>query len=225
MSSLLQLRRALRRRKIGLLHVYVGLIFIVLAFPLVVLVVFSFAKSGDMRFPITGLSLRWYRDAFSDPTVLSGIVTSLEVAAAVGLVVTCIGTPAAMLLSRTRFRGAGAITALVLAPAALPGIVIGVSLLNLFGDLKLTLSLFTVSVGQIVYCIPFFYLIVNARLRNFDRQLEEAAMDLGAGPLQRFRRVIAPLTAPAILGATLVVLALSWDEFQITFLSGPAPAG
>lgn len=219
MNALQQLRRVLRRRKIGLLHVYVAVMFVILFFPLVVLVLFSFAKGGDMRFPISGFSLHWYRVVFADSSVLQGIVTSLEVAVVTGIIVTAVGTPAAALLSRSRFRGSGALTALVLAPAALPGLVIGVSLLNLFGDLRMTLSLFTVTVGQIVYCIPFFYLIVNARLRNFDRQLEEAAMDLGAGPLQRFRRVIAPLTAPAIFGAALVVLALSWDEFQITFFT------
>jgi spermidine/putrescine transport system permease protein len=122
-------------------------------------------------------------------------------------------------LSRHRFKGAGLVTALILIPAALPGLVIGVALLNLFGDIHTTLSLETVTVGQIVYCIPFFYLIMSARLRRFDRTLEDVATDLGAGPLQRFRRVTAPLTAPAILGAALVVLALSWDEFQITFFT------
>lgn len=212
-------RRFCRRRGFGMLHVYVALMFIVLFFPVVILVLFSFAKTGDMRFPITGLSLRWYREVLSDPTVLSGIVASLKVAFFTGLVVTCVGTPAVTLLSRRRFRGAGLVTGLILAPAALPGIVIGVALLNGFGDIRVTLSLITVTVGQIVYCLPYFYLILNARLRHFDPNLEEAAMDLGAGPLQRFRKVIAPLVAPAILGAALVVLALSWDEFQITFFT------
>ena len=208
-----------RRRRIGLLHIYVAFMFLILFFPLLVLVLFSFAKNGDLRFPITGLTLSWYRIVFSDSSVLSGIRASLAVAVAVGLVVTCIGTPAVTLLSRHRFKGAGLVTALILIPAALPGLVIGVALLNLFGDIHTTLSLETVTVGQIVYCIPFFYLIMSARLRRFDRTLEDVATDLGAGPLQRFRRVTAPLTAPAILGAALVVLALSWDEFQITFFT------
>jgi spermidine/putrescine transport system permease protein len=212
-------RRFCRRRGFGTLHLYVGLMFLILFFPVAVLILFSFANSGDMRFPLTGLSLRWYREVFSDSSVLSGIVASLEVAFFTGLIVTCIGTPAVTFLSRHRFRGSGLVTAMILAPAALPGIVIGVALLNGFGDIRYTLSLVTVTVGQIVYCLPYFYLILNARLKHFDPSLEEAAMDLGAGPFQRFRRVIAPLVAPAILGATLVVLALSWDEFQITFFT------
>ena len=178
----------MRRRRIGVLEVYVAIIFAVLFFPLVVLVVFSFAKSGDLRFPITGLTLSWYREVFSDSSVLEGILNSLEVGVFAALIVTCIVTPAVLLLNRSRVRWAGAVTALIIAPATLPGIVVGVSLLNLFGDLRMTLSLVTVTVGHIIYCIPFFYLILNARLRHFDRHLEEAAMDLGAGPFQRFRR-------------------------------------
>lgn len=209
----------MRRRRIGVLELYVGAMFIVLFFPLAVLVLFSFVKSGDMRFPITAFTLSWYREVFSDSSVVDGILNSLEVGVFAGLVVTCVVTPAVLVLSRTRRRWAGAVATIMIAPAALPGIVIGVSLLNLFGDLRITLSLVTVTVGHIIYCIPFFYLILNARLRNFDRHLEEAAMDLGAGPWQRFRRVVLPLTAPAILGASLVVLALSWDEFQISFFT------
>jgi spermidine/putrescine transport system permease protein len=209
----------LRRRRIGVLEVYVAVMFAVLFFPLVVLVLFSFVKSGDLRFPITGLTLSWYREVFDDSSVTDGILNSLEVGIFAALIVTCVVTPAVLLLTRTRVQWAAAVTALVIAPITLPGIVLGVSLLNLFGDLRLTLSLVTVTVGHIVYCIPFFYLILNARLRNFDRRLEEAAMDLGAGPFQRFRRVVLPLTAPAIVGAAMVVLALSWDEFQITFFT------
>jgi spermidine/putrescine transport system permease protein len=209
----------LRRRRIGVLEVYVAAMFAILFFPLVVLVLFSFVKSGDLRFPITGLTLSWYREVFADSSVTDGILNSLEVGIFAALIVTCVVTPAVLLLTRTRVRWAAAVTALVIAPITLPGIVLGVSLLNLFGDLRLTLSLVTVTVGHIVYCIPFFYLILNARLRNFDRRLEEAAMDLGAGPFQRFRRVVLPLTAPAIVGAAMVVLALSWDEFQITFFT------
>ena len=220
MSTRIRLaRRALRRRGIGVLHLYVALVFFLLFAPLGVLVLFSFASSGDMRFPITGLTLHWYRAVFADSSVLSGILTSLEVAIATGLIVTLVATPAAIVLNRRRFRGSGLLSGLILAPAALPGIVIGVALLNYFGDTGLTLSRLTVTVGQVVYCLPFFYLIVSARLRHFDPLLEEAATDLGAGPWQRFRRVIAPLTAPVILGAALVVLALSWDEFQITFFT------
>lgn len=209
----------MRRRRIGVLEVYVAVMFAILFFPLVVLVLFSFVKSGDLRFPITGLTLSWYREVFDDSSVTDGILNSLEVGIFAALIVTCVVTPAVLLLTRTRVRWAAAVTALVIAPITLPGIVLGVSLLNLFGDLRLTLSLVTVTVGHIVYCIPFFYLILNARLRHFDRRLEEAAMDLGAGPFQRFRRVVLPLTAPAIVGAAMVVLALSWDEFQITFFT------
>jgi spermidine/putrescine transport system permease protein len=214
-----RLRRRLRRRGIGVLHVYVTLLLLFLFLPLAVLIVFSFSASGQLRFPITGLSLRWYREVFATSAVTSGIMASLGVAAVTGAIVTAVGTLAAVVVQRYPFRGAGVVTGMILAPAALPGLVIGIALLNFFGDLHLTLSLLTVTVGHVIYTLPYFYLVLSARLRRFDPMLEEAATDLGAGPVQRFRRVTAPLIAPAIVAAAFVVLALSWDEFQITFFT------
>jgi spermidine/putrescine transport system permease protein len=214
-----RLRRRLRRRGIGVLHVYVALLLLFLFLPLAVLIVFSFSASGQLRFPITGLSLRWYREVFTTSAVTSGIMASLGVAAVTGAIVMAVGTLAAVIVQRYPFRGAGVVTGMILAPAALPGLVIGIALLNFFGDLHLTLSLLTVTVGHVIYTLPYFYLVLSARLRRFDPMLEEAATDLGAGPVQRFRRVTAPLIAPAIVASAFVVLALSWDEFQITFFT------
>jgi spermidine/putrescine transport system permease protein len=209
----------LRRRGFGLLHLYVGLLLIFLFLPLAVLILFSFSSSGQLRFPITGLSLRWYREVFASSTVIDGIVASLGVAAVTGAVVAAIGTLAATVVNRYPFRGASVVSGVILAPAALPGLVIGIALLNFFGDVHVTLSLLTVTVGHVIYTLPYFYLVLSARLRKFDPMLEEAATDMGAGPFQRFRKVTAPLIAPAILASAFVVLALSWDEFQITFFT------
>jgi spermidine/putrescine transport system permease protein len=218
-NTVTRLRRRLRRRGISLLHLYVGLLLIFLFLPLAVLIVFSFSSSGQLRFPITGLSLRWYQEVFGNSTVLDGILASLGVAAVTGTVVATIGTLAAMVVNRYPFRGASVVSGMILAPAALPGLVIGIALLNFFGDLHVTLSLMTVTVGHVIYTLPYFYLVLSARLRKFDPMLEEAATDMGAGPLQRFRMVTAPLIAPAIIASAFVVLALSWDEFQITFFT------
>jgi spermidine/putrescine transport system permease protein len=212
-------RRRLRRRGIGLLHVYVAMLLLFLFLPLAVLILFSFSASGQLRFPITGLSLRWYQEAFGNSSVVSGIVASLEVAVATGIIVTLVGTLAATIVNRHRFRGAGVVTSLMLAPAALPGLVIGVALLNFYGDLHLTLSLATVVVGHVIYTLPYFYLVLSARLKRFDPMLEEAAADMGASGWQRFRRVVAPLISPAVIASAFVVLALSWDEFQVTFFT------
>jgi spermidine/putrescine transport system permease protein len=212
-------RRRLRRRGIGLLHGYVAVLLVFLFLPLAVLILFSFSATGRLRFPITGLSLRWYQEAFGNSSVVSGIFASLEVAAVTGVIVAVVGTLAATIVARHRFRGAGVVTALMLAPAALPGLVIGVSLLNLYGDLHLTLSLATVVVGHVIYTLPYFYLVLSARLRRFDPMLEEAAADMGANGWQRFRRVVAPLISPAVIASAFVVLALSWDEFQVTFFT------
>jgi spermidine/putrescine transport system permease protein len=218
-TALRRLRRRLRRRGIGLLHVYVGLLLLFLFLPLAVLVLFSFSASGQLRFPITGLALRWYQEVFSNSGVIDGILASLGVAAVTGAIVATVGTLAAVAVNRYRFRGSAVVAGMILAPAALPGLVIGIALLNFFGDIHLTLSLLTVMIGHVIYTLPYFYLVLSARLRRFDPMLEEVATDMGAGPLQRFRRVTAPLIAPAIVASAFVVLALSWDEFQITFFT------
>src|SRR5262249_48296064 len=162
-----------------------GLLLIFLFLPLAVLILFSFSASGQLRFPITGLSLRWYHEVFANAAVIDGIWASLGVAAVTGAVVALIGTMAAMVVHRYPFRGASVVSGVILAPAALPGLVIGIALLNFFGDLHLTLSLLTVTVGHVIYTLPYFYLVLSARLRKFDPMLEEAATDMGAGPVQR----------------------------------------
>jgi len=181
-----RLRRRLRRRGFGLLHVYVGLLLLFLFLPLAVLILFSFSASGQLRFPITGVSLRWYREVFANSAVIDGILASLGVAAVTGAVVATVGTLAAVVVNRYRFRGSAVVTAIILAPAALPGLVIGIALLNFFGDLHLTLSLLTVTIGHVIYTLPFFYLVLSARLRKFDPALEEVATDMGAGPVAAF---------------------------------------
>ena len=105
---------------------------------------------------------------FGSSTVIDGILASLGVAAVTGAVVATIGTLAAVVVNRYRFRGAALVTAVILAPAALPGLVIGIALLNFFGDLHITLSLLTVTSGHVIYTLPFFYLVLSARLRQFD---------------------------------------------------------
>src|SRR5260370_39452503 len=147
-TALRRLRRRLRRRGIGLLHVYVGLLLLFLFLPLAVLVLFSFSASGQLRFPITGLALRWYQEVFSNSGVIDGILASLGVAAVTGAVVAPVRTLAAVAVNRYRFRGSALVAGVILAPAALPGLGIGIALPDFFRDLHVPLSLLTVSIGH-----------------------------------------------------------------------------
>jgi len=99
----------------------------------------------------------------------------------------------------------------------LPGLLLGLSLLSFFIFLSIKLSLGTVVIGHLVYTLPYFVLVATARLERFDRMLEEAAQDLGCTPWQTFWKVDFPIIAPSIIGAAVIVFALSFDEFLITF--------
>jgi spermidine/putrescine transport system permease protein len=207
------------RPRITLLGVYMTGMFIFLFAPLVFVVLFSFNSGSALTFPIRGLSLRWYREIFADSEVTGAMWNSVRVAISTAIVVTVVGTCTAIAMTRYRFRGQRAMGALVLIPAALPGLFIGISLVAMFSQLHIGLSLITVTIGHMLFTLPFFYLVAHARLAQFDPLLEESAEDLGANAWQRFRLVLLPMVAPALLGAALIVVALSWDEFLITFFT------
>jgi spermidine/putrescine transport system permease protein len=109
-----------------------------------------------------------------------------------------------------------------LLPIALPGLLLGVSLLSFFNWLHVQLSLWTVIVGHVLLTLPFVVLVMMSRLTGFDRSLEDAARDLGASAFDTFRHVTFPLIRPSVIGSALLVVALSLDEFIVTFFTiGP----
>jgi ABC-type spermidine/putrescine transport system permease subunit II len=202
----------------GLLSGYAVLIYFFLFAPIVLLVLFSFNANRYGTFPITGWTLTWYRQAFSDYQVQGAVDTTLKVAAQVTLVSTIVGTAAAFPLVRSRLPFREGIRILLILPIMIPGLLIGVSLLVLFtSTFHWTLSPETAVIGQAVYTTPFVILLVAARLQGFDTALERAAADLGANSFQRLRRVVLPLIFPAILAGALFAFTLSLDEFIITY--------
>jgi spermidine/putrescine transport system permease protein len=208
-----------RPRLVSGLALYTFLLFLFLFSPIFFVVLFSFNKTAGLTFPFHGFSLRWYRAVFSSPTYRDAIVASLQVAVITVVVVVIVGTLAGLALTRYAFRGSGAVRGLLLFPATLPGLFIGIALLSFFVQTQVTLSLWTVTLGHLVYVLPYFFLVVATRLQRFDYLLEEQARDLGAGPWTTFRRVTLPLIAPSLIAGALVVFSLSWDEVFITFFT------
>jgi ABC-type spermidine/putrescine transport system permease subunit II len=202
----------------GLLSTYALLIYVFLFFPIVLLVLFSFNANRYGTFPITGWTLTWYRQAFSDYQVHDAVSTTLKVALQVTLISTVVGTCAAFPLVRSRLPFREGIRIIFILPIMIPGLLIGVSLLVLFtGTFHWQLSPETAVIGQSVYTTPFVILLVAARLQGFDTALERAAADLGANAFQRLRRDVLPLIQPAIYAGALFAFTLSLDEFIITY--------
>lgn len=213
------MRAILYRRPVRIpwLLIYALVVVIYLFFPVFIIALFSFNDSPAVSFPIRGLSLRWYGEVFQSPIFLSALKNTLIVGVATTAICVAVGLLAALALTRYTFRLKSAVRAFFLIPLSLPGLFIGISLLSYYTSLNLRLSLATVVVGHLIYTLPYFFLVASTRLERFDRLLEEAAQDLGCTPWETFWKVNFPIIAPSIIGAALIVFALSFDEFMITF--------
>jgi spermidine/putrescine transport system permease protein len=204
-----------------LLSAYGAGFYAFLYLPMAVIVLFSFDASPVSAFPLRGWTLRWYREMWADAELLTALRNSLQVAIAATLGAVALGTAGAIGLDRCRFPGRDLLTRLILMPIVLPGIVTGISFLTFFSALRWPLSLWTVTVGHLAFCIPIVLTQVLARLRRFDRRMEEAAMDLYAGRLRALLRVTLPSLRTSILGGALLAFTLSMDEIVVTlFITG-----
>lgn len=206
-----------RRLKIPWFDIFSAGVFIFLFAPILIIILFSFNDSPRLSFPITGFSLRWYVDVLNSSVFRSAVKNTLIVGTATSLIAVTVGTLASLGLTRYRFRLRGVLSSLMMVPISLPALFLGIMLLAYFAVLNIRLSLLTVIIGHLIYTLPYFVLVATARLERFDIVLEEAAQDLGASSWQTFWRVTFPIIAPSVIGAGILVFALSFDEFLITF--------
>lgn len=190
--------------------------------PILLVVAFSFNASRLVTV-WGGFSLRWYEGLWGNEALRAALWTSLRVALLSASAATVLGTLAALALVRGgRFRGRVLFTGLVYVPLVLPEVVSGLSLLLLFVALGWERGVATVALAHTTLTLSFVTLVVQARLVGFDRSLEEAARDLGAGPLRVFVTVTLPLIAPAVAAGFLLALTLSLDDLVLaSFASGP----
>jgi spermidine/putrescine transport system permease protein len=219
----------LRRLGSQLLNVYAALGLVYLFLPIFVIVAFSFnAPKGRFNLVWQHFTLDNWKDPFAVPELVDAFVFSLKIAAIATAVAVAFGALVSLSLCRYRFRGSGAVNMLLVLPLTTPEIVLGASLGSLFilqvypQPVPQTLGQGTIIIAHVMFCVSFVALTVKARLRGFDWTLEEAAADLGAGPVRVFTKVTLPLMLPGILAAALLSFALSLDDFIITlFNSSP----
>jgi spermidine/putrescine transport system permease protein len=199
------------------LALYARAVFAFLYLPIIVLVVYSFNGQGVGGFPPRDLTLNWYRLLFQDDAIWSSVLNSVIVALASVAIALALGIPAGLALDRANFPGKGIFRRLVLLPLVLPGIITGLSLLMLFREANLKLSLISVILGHGTALISVTTTEVFAGLQKLDRAQEEASLDLGANYLQTFWRVTLPNLKLSIIGAALLIFTLSMDEIAVTF--------
>jgi spermidine/putrescine transport system permease protein len=189
--------------------------------PLLVIIFYSFNESKSAEF--TNFSLIWYRKLFfASNDLWAALLNSIIVAVSASTVATVLGTLAAIGMNWYKFRGKFFIQTISFLPMVLPEVIIGVSMLIFFSGIKMPLGLFTIFAAHTTFCLPFVYLLVAARLDQFDVSIIEAAHDLGASELQTLLRVIIPMLLPGILSGFMISVTMSLEDFVITFfVAGP----
>jgi len=192
-------------------------VFAFLYLPIAVLITYSFNGPGVGGFPPRDLTLDWYRTLFADGAIWQSVGNSLLVAAAAVGIALGLGIPAALALDRAHFPGKALFRRLVLLPLILPGIITGLSLLMLFNEAHIKLSLLTIILGHGTALISVATTEVFAGLQKLDRAQEEASLDLGATYWQTFLRVTLPNLKLSIIGAGLLIFTLSMDEIAVSF--------
>ena len=192
-------------------------VFAFLYLPIVTLIVYSFNGTGVGGFPPRDLTLNWYRQLFADGAIWTSVANSIVVALAAMVISLAIGIPAALALDRGHFPGKALFRRLVLLPLILPGIITGLSLLMLFRQVGLRLSLLTIILGHGTALISVATAEVFAGLQKLERAQEEASLDLGANYWQTFWRVTIPNLRLSIIGAALLIFTLSLDEIAVSF--------
>jgi spermidine/putrescine transport system permease protein len=206
-----------RKRSYWLWGTTIG-VYAFLYVPLIIVVVYSFNDSR-LNAEWVGFTLDWYRKLAGNDEMLTAAGNSLLIGFCASLVATVLGTMAGVAMHRYRLK---LLPVLVLAPIAIPEILMGVSLLIFFVLLNFTLGLVSVALAHIAFCIGFVAIVVRARLSGMDETLTEAARDCGASPWQAFRHVTLPLIMPGVIAGALMAFTLSIDDFVITFFTAGA---
>ncbi|CAM3449430.1 putrescine ABC transporter permease PotI [Rouxiella silvae] len=196
--------------------------------PMLILVIYSF-NSSKLVTVWAGWSTRWYTALFHDSAMISAVSMSLTIATAAASMAVVVGTLAAVVMVRYgRFKGSTGFAFMLTAPLVMPDVITGLALLLLFVAMGHTLGwpgergMFTIWLAHVTFCSAYVAVVVSARLRELDRSIEEAAMDLGATPLKVFFIITIPMIAPALVSGWLLAFTLSLDDLVIaSFVAGP----
>jgi spermidine/putrescine transport system permease protein len=194
--------------------------YLFLYMPLAIVVAYSFNDSR-LNAQWVGFTLDWYRKLLGNEEMLSAAWNSLIIGLVASAVSTLLGTMAGYAMYRFKLR---LLPVLIVAPIAIPEILMGVSLLIFFVAINLSLGLVSITLAHIAFCIGFVAIVVRARLAGMDESLIEAARDLGATPMRAFRLVTLPLIMPGVVAGALMAFTLSIDDFVITYFTAGAGA-
>lgn len=208
-------KRMKRNRNSPFPAIYLGLVLLLTYLPLLLVMLYSF-NAGRLSSVWEGFSLSWYRELFRDRSIFEALRNSVVLALASSLAAAVIGTLGAVGMARTRYRTNGIIEYLSTLPIMIPEIILGMVFLAFFSLIGLPFGMTSLIIGHTIFCIPYVFTMVKARLAGMDPSYVEAAKDLGAGELRAFWDITFPLLRPAIVSGMLISFAMSMDDVIIS---------
>jgi spermidine/putrescine transport system permease protein len=204
-----------------LIRAYTLLVYLFMFLPVAVVVLLSFNASQFGSFPMTGFSFRWFVELAGNEAILRAFRTSILLGALTALISTTLGVLASLALVRYDVPGRNLISTLLIAPILVPEVVLAVALLLFLNFLSINKSFFLLLMGHVIFTLPFVILVVQARLVGIRRDYEEAALSLGASPVQAFFQITLPLLAPAVFAGMLFAFTISFDDITGTLFWKP----
>ena len=201
-----------------LTKIYMGLIFIFLYAPIIVLAVFSFNESKS-RGNWTGFSFKWYIELFHDADIRNAFYYTITIAIVSAIIATILGTIAAIGINSMKGKMKSVVLNVNYLPVVNPDIVTGISLMILYISFGIRFGFNTMLLSHIVFNTPYVILSILPKLRQLDTHMTEAAMDLGATPMYALRKVILPEIKPGIITGFLMAFTLSIDDFIISYFT------
>lgn len=184
--------------------------------PLIVVVYLAFSPVGFFEFPARGVSLQWFERLWRTPALLNGLYRSLLLAVVIVPLTGTLAIACAVAMKRSRFRGKALLDSLFMAPIIVPSLVIGVALLQVYGQLGLNDTFVGLLLAHVVITFPYFIRSVYVSLATKDSNLEDAAESLGAGPWRKFRTITFPAIRPGVISGAIFAFVISLDEFSVT---------
>lgn len=205
-----------RKKTSPLSCLYAGLIYLFLYLPIFMVVGYSF-NANDNNLVFRGFTMHWYGTMFHNRSLMSSLILTLELALVSTVISVVLGTLAAIGMHRYDFKMKKTLDNMLYVPIVIPELVIGIASLATFTTLNITLSFWTLVIAHVTFCVPYMIITLRARIAGFDKSIEEAAMDLGAGQFSTLRRVTIPMLMPGIISGALLSITLSLDDVIISY--------
>ncbi len=205
----------------SLIRVGTILVYVFMFAPVLVVMLLSFNSSQFGSFPMEGVSFRWFVALYNNDAIVRAFQTSIALGLLTAIIATTLGVTASMAIVRYEFPGKNLLNTVLIAPILVPEVVLAVGLLLFLQFMGMPRNFFLLLMGHVIFTMPFVVLVVQARLVGLRREYEEAALSLGANPLEAFRRVTLPLIMPAVLAGMLFAFTISFDDITGTLFWKP----